>query len=263
LWTIGRQSTPDVDLRPLVVMARYDGHADWYHDQFEGYASAPGSSGLLLREVLGDAVGRWLDLACGTGLHFEALQAAGRAVVGIDLSADQLRVASVQSVPVVRGDATALPFAAGTFDGVSATYLHTDVDDVAPVFTEVARVLRPGGRFVYVGTHPCFVGHFVERRGDGRRVLHDGYFDAGWRDSSPFFGPGLRRRVGARHATLSELVNKLLATGLRLHEVLEPHNDEAVPMILALVADRSSGERRAATIGNPKERARPEESSGD
>jgi hypothetical protein len=118
--------------------------------------------------------------------------------------------------------------------------VHTDVDDMAPVFAEAVRVLRPGGLLAYVGTHPCFVGHFVERRGDGRRVVHDGYFDAGWRDSSPFFGPGLRRRVGARHATLSELVNKLLATGVQLLEVVEPHTDEVVPSILALVAEKSA-----------------------
>jgi SAM-dependent methyltransferase len=223
-------------------MARYDGHADWYHDQFEGYASAPGSSGLLLRELLGGRGGRWLDLACGTGLHFEALQASRREVVGLDLSTDQLRVASVhpvEPVPLVQGDATILPFAGATFDGVAAAYVHTDVDDIAPVFAEAARVLRPGGRLVYVGTHPCFVGHFVERRGDGRRILHDGYFDTGWRDASPFFGPGLRRRVGERHATLSELVNKLLASGLRLREVVEPHSDEVVPGMLALAAEKS------------------------
>jgi SAM-dependent methyltransferase len=219
-------------------MTRYDGHADWYHETFQGYASAPGSSGIVVREVLGDTGGRWLDVACGTGLHFDAIGAAGRHVVGVDLSEDQLRVAATDTVPLVRADATRLPFAAGAFDGVVATYVHTDVDDVGPIFDEAARVLRPGARFVYVGTHPCFVGHFVERRGDGRRVVHDGYFDAGWRDASPFFGPGLRRRVGERHATLSELVNKLLGTGLRLVEVIEPHTDEIVPWNLALVAEK-------------------------
>jgi SAM-dependent methyltransferase len=220
-------------------MTRYDGHADWYHDTFQGYASAPGSSGLVVREVLGDAGGTWLDLACGTGLHFDAIAAAGRRVIGVDLSDDQLRVAATSAVPLVRADATLLPFGNGAFDGAVATYVHTDVDDVAPIFAEVARVLRPRSTFVYVGTHPCFVGHFVERRGDGRRVVHDGYFDAGWRDASPFFGPGLRRRVGERHATLSELVNKLLGSGLALVEMIEPHTDEIVPWNLALVAKKS------------------------
>jgi SAM-dependent methyltransferase len=217
-------------------MARYDGNADWYHETFQHYSSAPGSSGLLVRELLGGTGGRWLDLACGTGLHFDALDADGRHVVGLDLSSDQLRVAAASTVPLVRGDATRSPFADATFDGVAMTYLHTDVDDVAPVFAETARILRTNGTLVFVGTHPCFVGHFVERRGDGRRVIHDGYFDAGWRDASPFFGPGLRRRVGERHATLSELLNKLLGAGFVLRQVVEPHTDEIVPWNLALVA---------------------------
>jgi len=41
-------------------------------------------------------------------------------------------------------------------------FAHTDVDDFAAVVREVARVLSPGGRFVYVGTHPCFVGRHID-----------------------------------------------------------------------------------------------------
>jgi SAM-dependent methyltransferase len=67
-------------------------------------------------------------------------------VLGIDISADRLRVAKQRSAPLVRADAIQLPFAQESFDTVSATYLHTDVDDIAPIFDEVERVLRPRGR---------------------------------------------------------------------------------------------------------------------
>jgi hypothetical protein len=116
--------------------------------------------------------------------------------------------------------------------------VHTDIDDVGPVFAEAARVLRPGGSFVYVGTHPCFVGYFVERRDDQTYVLHPGYGDARWHDTSPYFGPGLRSRVGERHVPLAELVNHLLATGLRLVHMVEPGPEAGLPWLLALTAEK-------------------------
>lgn len=220
-------------------MARYDGHASWYDEAFgAGGAGAPGA--LTLRALLSGATGRWLDVACGTGALFDILHADGRDVVGIDVSADQLRVARLHDArtPVIQGDATRLPFPTGAFDGVTATFVHTDVDDVAPVFEEAARVLRDGGTLVHVGTHPCFTGHFVERRGDGRRIVHDGYLDATWHDSSPFFGPGIRRRVGARHVPLAELLNAIVDAGLRIVHVDEPAGDQIVPITLAVVAEK-------------------------
>jgi hypothetical protein len=42
-------------------------------------------------------------------------------------------------------------------------FFHTDVEDFAVVAHQVARCLRPGGRFIYIGLHPCFIGPFVDR----------------------------------------------------------------------------------------------------
>jgi hypothetical protein len=42
-------------------------------------------------------------------------------------------------------------------------FFHTDVEDFATVARDVARCLCPGGRFIYVGLHPCFIGPFVNR----------------------------------------------------------------------------------------------------
>ena len=47
--------------------------------------------------------------------------------------------------PSVLGRAEALPFADGTFDAVTFTYLLRYVDDPAATVAELARVLRPGG----------------------------------------------------------------------------------------------------------------------
>ena len=47
----------------------------------------------------------------------------------------------------VRGDATALPFGDGTFDAVTVGFGIRNLDDMERGLREIARVLRPGGRF--------------------------------------------------------------------------------------------------------------------
>lgn len=215
---------------------RYDGLADWYDATFAGYGHGEGSSADQLRRLLGAGTGYCLDVGCGTGLHFAAIQETGRIVVGLDLSADQLRLAARRARLLARGDATHLPFPDAGFGTIVCTYLHTDIDDMAPVFAEVARVLGSGGRLIYLGVHPCFVGFFVERRADGTRVLHPGYGEAGWHFASPYWGLGVRRRVGERHVPLGELLRTVLASGLRLVAFEELPSREHVPWSLALVA---------------------------
>jgi SAM-dependent methyltransferase len=220
---------------------RYDGAADWYDDRFAAYAIGESSSAAHLRRLLGPGVGSCLDVGCGTGLHFDAIVATGRRVIGLDISADQLRLARERSAELVHADAVRLPFADASFDTVSATYLHTDVDDIATVFGEVERVLRPGGRFVYVGTHPCFVGQFVELQDERTKIIHPGYRDAGWHERSPYFREhGCGTRVGYRHVPLADLIGTLIAAGLRLTGIEEPQEAEPsgsdIPGMLALVA---------------------------
>ena len=115
-------------------------------------------------------------------------------MVGVDLSADQLRVArrraDAPDVALVAADAAALPFADGSFDAVVSVLTHTDFDHPEAAFAEAARVLRRGGRFSYVGIHPCFVSPFVERHPTGTHRLHPGYRLRGWHHSGPGFGEG-------------------------------------------------------------------------
>ena len=138
----------------------------------------------------------------------------------------------------VLADAARTPFPDRVVDTVVATHIHTDVDDIAAILQEVARLLRPGGRFFYLGTHPCFVGHFVELHRDGSRTIHGGYREAGWHHDAPWWGDGIRRRVGARHVPLAELVNGVMAAGLRLVTLAEPDDGNVVPGSFALIAEK-------------------------
>mgnify|MGYP001045090470 CR=1 FL=1 len=99
---------------------------------------------------------RVLDLCGGTGDLSRALLAGGRAgfVVCLDFAHPMLLRASrkLRRTPgrsaVVEADALRLPFADGSFDGAAAAFGVRNLADRDAGFREVARVLRPGGRFV-------------------------------------------------------------------------------------------------------------------
>ena len=170
--------------------ARYDGVADWYdrHVAWSTAAAAP-----LIARLAGRGSGWCLDVGCGTGVHLAALAEAGWSVVGVDASADQLRVARRRAGPVVAGlvqaDAVRLPFPTGSCPLVVSAFTHTDVEDFTSLAREARRVLAGDGRFVYVGLHPCFTGPFAEQpRADGARVVHPGLCPAGLADRRPGVG---------------------------------------------------------------------------
>jgi SAM-dependent methyltransferase len=100
-----------------------------------------------------------LDLGCGAGRHaFEAFRRGGR-VVAFDADAGELEavggmLAAMReagqappggSARVVRGDATAMPFADGAFDRVIAAEVLEHIPGDQRALHEIARVLRPGG----------------------------------------------------------------------------------------------------------------------
>lgn len=106
-----------------------------------------------------------LDLACGTGSQTIANATArpdGR-YVGVDFSAGMLARARRKAPHLhwLRGDASALPFVAACFDFVSFQFALHHVARKQVALREVARMLRPGGRFVYRNLLPEATGDWV------------------------------------------------------------------------------------------------------
>ncbi len=97
---------------------------------------------------------RVLDVATGTGMVAHALRDRfGCVVVGLDQSADMLRVAQARAgvfETIVEGRAERLPFRDASFDHLTFAYLLRYVDDPAATMRELARVVKPGGRVAMV-----------------------------------------------------------------------------------------------------------------
>jgi SAM-dependent methyltransferase len=222
-----------------LTRSRYDGYADWYESWNKPHAERNAPDVL---ELLGPAGGLCLDLGCGSGLYFGVLAASGRTVVGLDRSADQLRIAQGRCRQIVRADAAALPFGDGTFPTVATILISTDVDDFAAVLAESARVLTAGGLLVFYGVHPCFNGPHTQWLDDGGIVAHPTYRLAGWQPEAPWWGPHVRRRVGMRHHPLADVLNAFISTGLVIERVAEP-GDRPVPAILAIRARKPRDQR--------------------
>jgi demethylmenaquinone methyltransferase/2-methoxy-6-polyprenyl-1,4-benzoquinol methylase len=91
-----------------------------------------------------------LDLAACTGTSSEPLADAGVRVVPCDLSTGMLTVGKRRrpDLPFTAGDATALPFADGSFDAVTISFGLRNVVDTVGALAEMRRVTRPGGRLV-------------------------------------------------------------------------------------------------------------------
>ena len=91
---------------------------------------------------------RVLDLAAGTGVSTVEFAKSGAWCVAADFSKGMLAAGSFRPVPMVAGDAMALPFADESFDAVAISYGLRNVSDPDLAMREMLRVTKPGGRLV-------------------------------------------------------------------------------------------------------------------
>ena len=179
----------------------------------------------LLGELRGT---RLLEIGAGAAQCSRYVARQGARVVATDISGGMLhqgvdlnRRFTAQSgltVPLVQCDATSLPFADCSFDAVFTSYGAVPfVADSAALMVQAARVLRPGGRFVFSTTHPI------------RWALPDDPGYPGLKVSSSYFDrtPYVEQESGTatyveHHRTLGDRVRELTAAGLCLVDLVEP-----------------------------------------
>lgn len=120
--------------------------ARWYDDRgwLHGYRHYENEVAAHLR-----ADRALLDLGCGrTFPTAQRWRAHTQHVFGLDPAART--GASSAAAPIHTGDATAIPFPDERFDLVVCRSVLEHLDEPAPAFREIARVLRPGGRFIFL-----------------------------------------------------------------------------------------------------------------
>lgn len=114
----------------------------------------------VVRGAIGDPAGlNALDLGCGTGRHSLWLTAAGATVTALDFSEGMLDEArckwGAEQIRFVCHDLhSPLPFADEEFDLVVSGLVLEHLRELGGFFTEIKRVLKPGGRAVISAMHP-------------------------------------------------------------------------------------------------------------
>src|ERR1700730_8876950 len=91
-----------------------------------------------------------LDLGCGRGGVVELIWRDVRLAGGLDPDGPSLTEHHEPGLPVIRGRGAQLPFADQSFDLVVCLWVLEHVDRPDDVLSEVHRVLRPGGHFIFL-----------------------------------------------------------------------------------------------------------------
>jgi SAM-dependent methyltransferase len=203
----------------------WEEHAGWWQAGFTAGADPEYEEQILplARRWLAGAA-RVLDVGCGEGQVARLVDAAR--VVGVDPTWAQLVVARERGGGPAYGRAVAaaLPFAPGSFDAVVACLVFEHIRAVDDAIAEVARVLAPGGRFVFFLNHPLLQTP-----------------SSGWIDDQILDPPEQYWRIGPYlvedesleevekdvfipfiHRPLSRYVNALAASGLTIVRMEEP-----------------------------------------
>lgn len=224
----------DVDAAATVRANRswWDGDADSYQAEHGGYLGTAEFvwSPENLREADARLLGsvdakRVLEIGCGAAMCSRWLVGQGARPVAFDLSAGMLRharagaAATGVDVPLVQADAQHLPFRDHCVDiAFTAFGAVPFVANSQAVMHEVARVLRPGGRWVFASTHPIRWSFPDDPGRDGLTATMP-YFDR-----TPYveFADGGEAVYVEHHRTLGDRVREIAEAGLRLVDLIEP-----------------------------------------
>jgi SAM-dependent methyltransferase len=227
----GYRDVPD-DLGGGAARAWWDAEAPAYlaeHGAFLGDSDFVwGPEGLREADahLLGDVGGRdVLEVGAGAAQCSRWLVRAGARAVATDVSHGMLaqgarldRATGVR-LPLVQADARALPFPGASFDAVFTAFGALPfLPDAARVHREAARVLRPGGRWVFSVTHPLRWA-FPDDPSEHGLTATRSYFDR-----RPYVETADDGRVlyAEYHRTVGDHVRDVLAAGLVLDDVVEP-----------------------------------------
>ena len=141
----------------IVPTDGWEKNADWWQREFTDGVDVEYVEQIvpLARELL-TGYSRVADVGTGEGQLARVLAGDGARVIGLDPTRNQIVEARARggAPAYVQAGAAALPLASGSCDAVLACLVFEHIDDVDGALHEVGRILRPGGRFVFMLNHP-------------------------------------------------------------------------------------------------------------
>jgi SAM-dependent methyltransferase len=204
----------------------WEHHAGWWQDGFTDGADPEYEEQILplaARHLAGAR--RVVDVGAGEGqISRLAVLLGAQLVVGVDPTRAQLETAQARAGGPVYARASAgdLPFADGSFDTVVACLVFEHISGYREAIGEVARVLEPGGRFLFFLNHPL-----LQTPGSGwidDHILEEQYWRIGpylpEDTSMEEVAPGVS--LPFVHRPLSHYVNAMADHGLLIDRMEEP-----------------------------------------
>lgn len=173
------------------------------------------SEARLLGDVRHAAV---LEIGCGSAPCARWLAEDGVGFVSaFDISAAMLgRAGTGHGVGLVQADATALPYRSGVFDvAFSAFGAIPFIRDIDALFLDIARVLKPGGRFVYSVNHPM---RWIFVDDPASFAVFTSYFEEGYVEH----GESGEITYAEFQHQISDHVRALTGAGFILDQISEP-----------------------------------------
>jgi SAM-dependent methyltransferase len=206
----------------------WEAHAEWWQREFTDGVD-PEYTEQILPLITSHLPrgGRLVDIGCGEGqVARMATELNDMTVVGVDPAMSQVQVATERAggPTYLQGSAAALSLADGSVDAAVACLVFEHIEDLDAALGEVARVVRPGGTFLFLLNHPL-----LQTPGSG--WIDDQVLDPPeqyWR-VGPYLVEGdtveqVERGVFIRffHRPLSRYLNTASELGLRLVRMEEP-----------------------------------------
>jgi len=212
------------------------GGKDYYREYMNGPAFER-----MMGEVRGKQV---LDVGCGEGYFSRVFAEMGAKVTGVDFSETLIEAALEEELRkplgvkyLISNASDLMELQSSSFDVAFSFMALMDIQDYEAAIAEVFRVLKEGGRFVFVVPHPCFSewsGNGENISGWETRIREDGSKEFLYYYLYDYF----QRRVEtitwdferltssfvtiSYHRTLSDYINKLSKYGLAVTGFDEP-----------------------------------------
>lgn len=164
-----------------------------------------------------------LDLGCGTGILTKKIADWGGNVEGVDIAEKMIAIAR-RELPDIKfeiADAADLPYADREFDIVASSLVMHYTRDLLSVFSEIGRVLKNQGEYVFSIHHPFQESFKLDKKRDDGRPVMQPYFN-----DDKYYWSMCGVQLESFHHTFENIINALCQTGFTVIDLVECRPDE-------------------------------------